>query len=157
LSAGKAVELVQSSVTSSDASSDASSVASKSAGAVVAARVAGDNTSVDSTSRLVGNVSSVVTKTATYAPHPGDNATLAKNASNPGVPPKTAKSSILLKLLAAKGSSDNRDYAKKHSIMRELMTQRPADFEREPPEKGIQGITHKPTGFRLHLPQRVVP
>lgn len=60
-------------------------------------------------------------------------------------------------LLEAKSHSDRGDYTSKHRIIRQLMEDSPADFVIDSQEGDILGITHKPTGFRLHVPRIVAP
>lgn len=72
---------------------------------------------------------------------------------------KRKKSATALKeLLRAKEKSDQRAYPAKHAIVAGLMLRHPEDFavdSRDP--GGIWGITHTPTGFRMHVPSAVVP
>jgi len=58
-------------------------------------------------------------------------------------------------LSEAKAHSDRGDYSSKHRIIRQLMEDSPADFVVDSQEGDILGITHKPTGFRLHVPRIV--
>lgn len=60
-------------------------------------------------------------------------------------------------LLAAKRHSDARRYSTKHQLIRKMMNDRPDDFAVDSDDgKGILGITHRPTGFRFHMPKQVV-
>lgn len=59
-------------------------------------------------------------------------------------------------LLKAKRYSDKGDYAAKHQIMRGLIAANPAEFVVDSEQNGIVGITHVPTGFRMHLPNTAV-
>lgn len=63
----------------------------------------------------------------------------------------------LSQLMEAKRESDRRNYKRKHSILRRLIAGSPQDFEVDSMAKGIAGITHRPTGFRLHMPGKAVP
>jgi hypothetical protein len=63
----------------------------------------------------------------------------------------------LTQLLKAKMESDRHRYEAKHSIMRDLIRDKPSDFHQDSEDKGIVGVTHHPTGFRMHLPKTVVP
>ena len=66
--------------------------------------------------------------------------------------------SIMPQLLLAKAESDRRNYAAKHRIMRQLIRDNPADFFIDSGDQpGVVGITHRRTGFRLHLPKGVIP
>ena len=69
----------------------------------------------------------------------------------------TAPKTPLDQLQAAKAHSDRRDYGSKHRLIRNLMTERPDEFKIDSQEGDILGITHIPTGFRLHVPRLVVP
>lgn len=59
------------------------------------------------------------------------------------------------RLLEAKSHSDRGDYSSKHRILRQMMEDNPADFTIDSEAGDILGITHKPTGFRLHVPRIV--
>lgn len=67
------------------------------------------------------------------------------------------KHPALPRLLQAKRESDRKNYRAKHSIMRGLITKQPKDFKIDSNKNGVVGVTHRATGFRLHLPKRVVP
>jgi hypothetical protein len=66
---------------------------------------------------------------------------------------KLAKGPILKQLLLAKQHSDKRDYVVKHQIMKRLMRDNKQDFYVDSTEGNIYGVTHKPTGFRIHVPR----
>ncbi len=55
-------------------------------------------------------------------------------------------------LREAKARSDKRDYAGKTHILRRMMKEKPHDWAVDSEDKGIAGLTHMPTKFRLHLP-----
>jgi len=59
-------------------------------------------------------------------------------------------------LLAAKAESDRRNYKAKHALMRQLIMAEPGAFVVDSANNGILGLTHR-SGFRIHLPQNVVP
>jgi len=65
--------------------------------------------------------------------------------------------SPIAELLAAKRESDRGNYAAKAKILRQMMERRPQDFIRDSTEGYFHGITHVPSGFRLHLPAKVIP
>lgn len=65
--------------------------------------------------------------------------------------------SKLEQLLMAKAESDRRNYRAKHAIMRKLITAAPDEFVIDSEQAGLVGITHLPTGFRMHLPRSVLP
>lgn len=60
-------------------------------------------------------------------------------------------------LIAAKGHSDRREYDRKHAILRGLVERSPGDFKVDSRAGSIVGLTHVPTGFRVHVPARVLP
>ena len=71
---------------------------------------------------------------------------------------KLAKSMELKQLLEAKKRSDINDYATKNSILAELLHKSPGQFkiDSELNSKYV-GLTHTPTGFRIHAPRRIIP
>jgi GH24 family phage-related lysozyme (muramidase) len=62
--------------------------------------------------------------------------------------------SALPMLLKAKYLSDKRDYKGKANVMRALLQEEADNFVIDSVDKGIIGLTHKPTGFRMHLPEK---
>ena len=60
-------------------------------------------------------------------------------------------------LLKSKQESDRKNYSKKHYIMRQMLQADPDSFVVDSESGSIVGITHKPTGFRMHLPKSVLP
>jgi hypothetical protein len=65
--------------------------------------------------------------------------------------------SALQQLKKAKAYSDVRDYPRKVAILRSLIQESPSDFSIDSRDKGIVGVTHKPTGFRIHMPSSAFP
>ena len=66
--------------------------------------------------------------------------------------------SPLFDLLAAKSYSDRGDYARKHALLRRLLRERPDEFTADSgTPDGMVGLTHAPTGFRVHVPARHAP
>ena len=65
--------------------------------------------------------------------------------------------SALQQLKKAKAYSDVRDYPRKVAILRSLIQESPEDFFIDSRDKGIVGVTHKPTGFRIHMPYSAYP
>jgi hypothetical protein len=60
-------------------------------------------------------------------------------------------------LRAAKEHSDAGDYSMKHKLIRQNMRRHAEDWSIDSDDgKGIVGVTHIPTGFRLHMPKGVV-
>lgn len=65
--------------------------------------------------------------------------------------------SPLARLRQAKAESDRRNYAAKHRILRQLLTERPGEFTVDSRQGHIVGLTHRGTNFRIHAPARVLP
>jgi uncharacterized membrane protein (UPF0127 family) len=61
--------------------------------------------------------------------------------------------SELKQLLAAKAHSDKGQYEAKAAMLRKLIAESPKDFMVDSRKGGIYGLTHIPTGFRIHLPK----
>ena len=71
---------------------------------------------------------------------------------------KLAKSYELKKLIEAKGHSDKSDYESKNKVLKELMAKHPQHFKVDSSLNAkYVGLTHKPTGFRIHAPRFLVP
>jgi GNAT superfamily N-acetyltransferase len=62
----------------------------------------------------------------------------------------------LASLLVAKARSDRRNYAGKHAILSRLLDQHPGEFVVDSSERGMLGLTHVPTNFRIHAPASMV-
>lgn len=60
-------------------------------------------------------------------------------------------------LIKAKGHSDKKQYAAKNSVMAAMMHSNPDEFIVDSDNGKYLGITHTPTGFKMHLPRTVVP
>lgn len=60
-------------------------------------------------------------------------------------------------LITAKGHSDKGDYGSKTHLVRNLLHKFPKDFVVDTPEGQFVGITHVPTGFKMHISRAVVP
>jgi hypothetical protein len=71
---------------------------------------------------------------------------------------KLAKSVELTRLLEAKKRSDVNDYTAKNNILSDLLRKNPSQFkiDSELNSKYV-GLTHKPSGFRIHAPRRIIP
>lgn len=70
---------------------------------------------------------------------------------------KTLKpSEIIAKLKNVKDLSDKKQYRAKHARAMELINKYPDKFVIDSEGAGIVGVTHKPTGFRFHLPKSVL-
>ena len=68
------------------------------------------------------------------------------------------KTARLDQLRLAKAESDRRNYKAKHALMRKLLTAFPEEFALDSDDgRGIVGVTHSPTRFRMHLPRGVIP
>lgn len=88
---------------------------------------------------------------------PVDAARLAlqdMEASGTLPPPRPRPPGVLGRLLQAKGESDRKNYSGKHQILRELIMKRPRDFVIDSDDgRGIVGVTHAKTNFRVHMPK----
>ena len=69
---------------------------------------------------------------------------------------KLAYDSALQRLHEARSRSDKGDYGGKVDILRQMMKENPSDFEVDSWEHGFAGITHVPTGYRLHIPRKAL-
>jgi hypothetical protein len=71
---------------------------------------------------------------------------------------KLAKSLQLKKLIEAKRYSDEGNYNTKNDILRELLHKHPGQFKVDSQlnEKYV-GITHKPSGFKIHTQRKLIP
>jgi hypothetical protein len=65
--------------------------------------------------------------------------------------------SALPQLQTAKKESDRGHYIEKHRILEQLMRQRPDDWIVDDASGKYFGVTHVPTGFRLHAPKEIIP
>lgn len=74
--------------------------------------------------------------------------------AEPVIPP-TNKEKLKL-LLKAKEHSDHKQYGEKKKIMALLMHHNPAEFIVDSGGR-MSGITHVPTGFRMHVPRNIIP
>ena len=76
----------------------------------------------------------------------------------PAILVKIAKSYALKQLIEAKKRSDKSDYAGKNEILKNLMDRYPREFkiDSELNAKYV-GLTHKPSGFRIHAPRMLIP
>lgn len=65
--------------------------------------------------------------------------------------------SPLVLLLAAKQYSDRKEYDMKNQVMSGMLSKQPDDFlVDDSSDQFVYGLTHKPTGFRMHLPRQLV-
>lgn len=61
-------------------------------------------------------------------------------------------------LIKAKEHSDAQNYRMKHLVLSQMMRANPDHFVIDSDDgKGIVGITHVDTGFRLHVPKNIIP
>lgn len=65
--------------------------------------------------------------------------------------------SALIDLKAAKEHSDKGEYGHKTQLVRNLLHSYPQDFVVDSPEGQFVGITHVPTGFKMHISRAIVP
>ena len=71
---------------------------------------------------------------------------------------KLAMSFELRKLLEAKKLSDKKEYMEKNRIIGMLLNKYPKHFIQDSVlNPKYVGITHKPTGFKIHAPKRLIP
>jgi hypothetical protein len=76
----------------------------------------------------------------------------------PGYIIKLAKSLELKQLLEAKKRSDRNDYRGKNEILSELLKKHPDQFRVDQllNDKYV-GLTHKPSGFKIHTTRSLIP
>lgn len=71
---------------------------------------------------------------------------------------KLAKSIQLKKLIEAKACSDRNEYSKKNTLLSELLNKYPREFKIDSGATAkYVGLTHKPTGFKIHAPRTLIP
>lgn len=70
---------------------------------------------------------------------------------------KAAGDRTIDQLLLAKQLSDQKQWDRKHEILRRLMLTHPREFRVDDDKARNYGVTHEPTGFQVHLPPRVIP
>ena len=71
---------------------------------------------------------------------------------------KVAKSQVLRDLIAAKKMSDDRDYIGKNALLKKIIHEQPNDFKVDSYlNRDYVGITHKPSGFKIHAQKKIVP
>ena len=71
---------------------------------------------------------------------------------------KIAKSIQLKKLIKAKQHSDKNEYGKKNTLLAELLDKYPKEFKVDSITNAkYVGLTHKPTGFKIHAPRTLIP
>jgi hypothetical protein len=71
---------------------------------------------------------------------------------------KTAKSVQLQKLIEAKKFSDKNKYNEKNTILTELLKKYPREFKIDSLlNNNYVGLTHKPSGFKIHAPRTLIP
>jgi superfamily II DNA or RNA helicase len=71
---------------------------------------------------------------------------------------KVAKSQVLKDLIAAKKMSDDRDYIGKNALLKKIIYERPDEFKVDSYlNRDYVGITHKPSGFKIHAQKKIVP
>lgn len=71
---------------------------------------------------------------------------------------KIAKSIKLQKLIEAKKFSDRSDYGKKNEVLKELLKKYPKEFKVDSIlDNKYVGLTHKPSGFKIHAPRTLIP
>jgi len=71
--------------------------------------------------------------------------------------PDSSRGMVLAALQQAKAYSDAGQYGEKHRLMRGLLGIVPDEFYVDEDRDNYLGLTHRPSGFRIHLPRAVVP
>lgn len=66
-----------------------------------------------------------------------------------------AQPSAVEDLKKAKEHSDAKRYDQKHAVLRKLITMSPQDFYVDAPGGAHPGLTHSPSGFRIHAPRSI--
>ena len=71
---------------------------------------------------------------------------------------KVAKSIQLKKLIEAKKLSDRNNYGEKNKVLGELLKKYPREFKIDSNlNNKYIGLTHKPSGFKIHAPRSLIP
>ena len=71
---------------------------------------------------------------------------------------KIAKSYQLRKLIEAKKLSDKNEYGGKNELLGKLLQKFPKEFKVDQYlHNKYVGLTHKPTGFKIHAPRTLIP
>lgn len=71
---------------------------------------------------------------------------------------KLAKSLQLKQLIEAKKKSDKNDYGAKHKILGDLLNSHSKEFKVDSLlNDNYVGLTHKPSGFKIHAPRTLIP
>ena len=67
------------------------------------------------------------------------------------------KKANITALLEAKKESDRKNYSAKHDILRKMIKEHPEEFLTDSEKNNTYGITHVPTGFKMHIPKTALP
>lgn len=71
---------------------------------------------------------------------------------------KVAKSIKMQQLIEAKKLSDKSNYGKKNEVLAALLKKYPREFKVDSIlNNKYVGITHKPSGFKIHAPRTLIP
>jgi hypothetical protein len=71
---------------------------------------------------------------------------------------KEAKSVQIQKLIEAKKLSDQNKYNEKNTILSDLLKKYPKEFKVDSLlNNNYVGLTHKPSGFKIHAPRTLIP
>jgi hypothetical protein len=70
---------------------------------------------------------------------------------------KKAAVEALPTLLKAKEHSDKKQYNRKTALMILLLQSKPDEFVVDQEDPHFPGVTHVPTGFRIHVPKDIIP
>jgi len=70
---------------------------------------------------------------------------------------KESGAPIAKRLRLAKEHSDKKRYAHKNQMLREMMSEKPDDWEIDDDKPKFKGVTHRPTKFRFHMDPIAIP
>lgn len=70
---------------------------------------------------------------------------------------KDSSAPIAKRLRLAKEHSDKKRYGHKNQMLREMMTEKPDDWEIDDDKPKFKGVTHRPTKFRFHMDPTAIP
>ena len=65
--------------------------------------------------------------------------------------------SVLFDLIRAKQLSDKKNYSEKAKILNQLLKAKPGEFYIDSRQVHTVGLTHKPTGFKIHTTKGSIP
>lgn len=77
------------------------------------------------------------------------------SATGLNMPKSASTDQVVQQLLAAKNHSAAKRYTRKQAILRQLLSRHGGDFYVDSPDPRYPGLTHAPSGFRIHAPKSV--